>query len=179
MPILNTLRHAPSAPSANKRVHLSAHVLCTPYFNYVKSVCTLHFFCIFCIDNQELKQCIHIYTPSALASARTLFPCHHLRSNTLLAHPFIRSQTETRTGIGGEIFQTEQESFLTPVTVFSPSHNNACGYSAPISPCLHKGSHQSADSVYTPNYLIFIALQTIVQSVDKIAFFLCIARTLQ
>ena len=109
----------------------------------MSALCT---FCIFCIDNQALKQCIHIYTPSALASARTLFLCHHLRSNTLLAPPFIRSQTETRTGIGGEIFQTEQESFLTPVTVFSPSHNNACGYSAPISPRLHKDSHQNADS---------------------------------
>lgn len=112
-------------------------------FNYVKSVCT---FCFSYTDNQVLKQCIHIYTPSALASARTLFLCHHLRSNTLLAHPFIRSQTETQTGIRGEIFQTEQESFLTPVTVFSPSHNNACGYPVPISPRLHKGSHKSADS---------------------------------
>lgn len=126
-------------------MHLSAHVLCTPYFNYVKSVCTLHF-CIFCIDNQALKQCIHIYIPSALASARTLFPCHHLRSNTLLAHPFIRSQTETRTGIRGEIFKRSKNPFLTPVTVFSPSHNNACGYPVPISPRLHKDSHQNADS---------------------------------
>ena len=109
----------------------------------VSALCT---FCFFYTDNQTLKQCIHIYTPSALASARTWFPYHHLRSNTLLAHPFIRSQTETRTGIGGEIFQTEQESFLTPATVFSPSHNNACGYSTPISPRLHKDSHQNADS---------------------------------
>ena len=109
----------------------------------MSALCT---FCIFCIDNQSLKQCIHIYTPSALASARTLFPCHHLRSNTLLAPPFIRSRTETRTVIGGEIFHTEQESFLTPATVFSPSHNNACGYPVPISPRLHKGSHKSADS---------------------------------
>lgn len=74
------------------------------------------------------------------------FPCHHLRSSTLLAHPFIRSQTDTRAGIGGEIFQTEQAFFLTPVTVLSPSHNNICGYPALISPCLHKGSHKSADS---------------------------------
>lgn len=109
----------------------------------MSALCT---FCFFYTDNQALKQCIHIYTPSALASARTLFPCHHLRSNTLLAHPFVRSQTETRTGIGGEIFQTEQESFLTPVTVFSPTNNNAYGYPVPISPRLHKGSHQSADS---------------------------------
>mgnify|MGYP003181739450 CR=1 FL=1 len=114
-------------------------------FNYAKSVCTLHFF-IFCIDNQALKQRIHIYTPSALASARTSFLCHHLRSKTLLAPPFIRSRTETRTGIGGEIFQTEQAFFLTTVTVFSPSHNNVYDHSAPISPCLHKGSPQSADS---------------------------------
>lgn len=109
----------------------------------MSALCTFY---IFCIDNQALKQCIHIYTPSALASARTLFLCHHLRSNTLLAHPFIRSQTETRTGIGEEIFQTEQAFFLTPVTVFSPSHNNACGYPVPISPRLHKDSYQSADS---------------------------------
>lgn len=109
----------------------------------VSALCT---FCFFYTDNQTLKQCIHIYTPSALASARTWFPCHHLRSNTLLAPPLIRSQTDTRTGIGGEIFQTEQAFFLTPITVFSPSHNNACGYPVPISPCLHKGSHQSADS---------------------------------
>lgn len=155
----------------------------------MSALCT---FCFFYTDNQALKQCIHIYTPSALASARTLFLCRHLRSNTLLAHPFIRSQTDTRTGIRGEIFQTEQESFLTPATAFSPSHNNACGYPVPISPRLHKDSHQSADSVdkcrqvqtsadsvYTPNYLIFSTLQTIVQSVDKIAFFLCIARTQQ
>lgn len=159
----------------------------------MSALCT---FCIFCIDNQSLKQCIHIYIPSALVSARTLFLCHHLRSSTLFAHPFIRLQTDTRTGIRGEIFQTEQESFLTPVNVFSPSHNNACGYPAPISPCLHKGSHQnaesadkrrqkcrqvqtSADGVYTHNLLIFNILQEIVQSVDKIAFFLCIARTQQ
>ena len=109
----------------------------------MSALCTFY---IFFIDNQALKQCIHIYTPSALASARNLFPCHYLRSNTLLAHPFIRSQTETRTGIGGEIFHTEQESFLTPATVFSPSHNNVYDHSAPISPCLHKGSYQSADS---------------------------------
>lgn len=109
----------------------------------VSALCTL---CFFYTDNQALKQCMHIYTPSALASARTLFPCHHLRSNTLLAHPFIRSQTETRTGIGGEIFQTEQAFFLTTVTVFSPSHNNVYDHSVPISPRLHKGSHQSADS---------------------------------
>ena len=138
-------RHAPSAPSANEHVHLSAHVLCTPYFNYVKvsALCT---FCFFYTDNQALKQCIHIYTPSALASARIWFLCHHLRSNTLLAHPFIRSRTEIRIGIGGEIFQTEQESFLTPATAFSPSHNNACGYPVPISPRLHKDSHQKAES---------------------------------
>lgn len=37
----------------------------------------------------------------------------------------------------------------------------------------------SVDSVYTPKYLISNTLQTTVQSVDKIAFFLCIARTQQ
>ena len=109
----------------------------------MSALCT---FCFFYIDNQALKQCIHIYTPSALASARAWFPYHHLRSNTLLAHPFIRSRTEIRIGIGGKIFQTEQESFLTPATAFSPSHNNVYDHSASISPCLHKGSPQSADS---------------------------------
>ena len=146
MPILNTLRHAPSAPSVNKRVHLSAHVLCTPYF-YLCKKC-LHS-ALFAFSTLIINHLGSVYTSTLRLHWHLHAPwflCHYLRSNTLLAHPFIRSQTETRTGIGGEILQTEQESFLTPVTVFSPSHNNVYDHSVSISPCLHKGSHQSADS---------------------------------
>lgn len=68
--------------------------------------------------------------------------------------------------------------FRPPITMFTtilhPSHH-AC-----IKARIKVQTVQtSADGVYTPNYLIFNTLQTIVQSVDKIAFFLCIARTQQ
>ena len=146
MPILNTLRHTPSAPSANKHVHLSAHILCTPYFNYVKKC--LHS-ALFAYSVLIIKHLSSVYTSTLRLHWHLHAPCSYatIYVQTHCLHtPFIRSQTDTQTGIGEEIFQTEQAFFLTPATAFSPSHNNACGYSTPISPRLHKGSHQSADS---------------------------------